>query len=115
MHGDSFLRFRREKLCFVTVLRILNVVLSIRFPTFSPQSWDVFCSEEQRNRAFPLRESSDNRRERDVFAFWNEAIVLHASRRNFRFVSFPLPLPKLDIFYVRRANKHSSSIFGDNR
>lgn len=80
-----------------------------------PKVGMYFAGEEQRNRAFPLRESSDNRRERDVFAFWNEAIVLHASRRNFRFVSFPLPLSKLDIFYVQRANKHSSSIFGDNR
>lgn len=83
-----------------------------------PKVGMYFAGEEQRNRAFPLRESSDNRRERDVFAFWNEAIVLHASRRNFRFVSFPLPLLR-KVGYIlcmkSGTNKHSSSILRDNR
>lgn len=68
----------------------------VDFPTFPPQSWNIFYS------AFSLCESRDNRRERDVFAFWNVAIVLRASFEfSRRYISF-LTFSNLDIFYIRR-------------
>lgn len=104
MEMDGFGRGISRKALLYEALRrllcdgILNVVLSIYRSLLSPppQSWDIFCSEEQRNRAFPLYESRDNRRERNVFAFSNVAIVSHASfEQQFS--------RRLFVYFIRRA------------
>lgn len=71
----------------------------VDFPTFPPQSWNIFYS------AFPLCESRDNRRERDVLSLFGMWRLFCVHRSNFRvvcrYISF-LTFSNLDIFYIRR-------------